>query len=277
MFYQIKRNYSNRLLLIKQIMLLVSKISLFLLILISGIMFLVNKFSPDSLENFRVEVVDITDPVADFFVDFYDGVKLVFEQVDNIIHANTYSRQLQKTKDENFKLRLQVYNLQNENKSLQELVKYIPQRSQEVYSARITSRAPGSVVQSGYIKSKEIKKIEKDNVVTNKDGLVGQVESVADDYANIIMLSDRRSNIPVKCKNSGKRAILHGNGSEKPELTYLLTTKKLTVGEEILTSGDGGVFPADIPVGYIEKIENDRVFVSTYVDFESLDYVYILK
>jgi len=100
---------------------------------------------------------------------------------------------------------------------------------------------------------------------------------VADDVASVILLTDSRSNIPVKSRNSGKRAILIGNGTKNPELDFILSTKKLIVGEEILTSGDGGVFPPDIPVGYIEKIENEKVYIETYVDWSSLDYVYILK
>lgn len=256
---------------------LISKISLFLLILISIILFLVNRFNPESLENFRVEVTDYVNPVANYFEGIADSVSLVFEQIDNILHANTYSRQLRIARDENFKLKLELLNLREENKKMQTLLNFIPYKGREFYTARIISRAPGPFVQSAYIKSKDVSKIEKDNVVMNDDGLVGQVESVAEDVANIILITDRRSNIPVKCKNSGKRAILEGMGSITPELGYLLSTKNLSVGEEILTSGDGGVFPPDIPVGYIEKIENERVFVSTYANMESLDYVFILK
>ncbi len=277
MFYQVKRSYSNRLLLIKQVALLISKISLFLLLLIALILFLVNRFNPKSLEDFRVDISKAVNPISMYFERIADNVSLVFEQIDNVIHANTYSKQLREVKNENFRIKLQYNLMQEENTKLKNLLKFIPDYKREIFTAKIISKAPGPFVKSAFIKSSAVSNLEKDNVVMNDDGLVGQIESVSGDIASVILITDRRSNIPVKAKNSGKRAILEGNGTNITELGYLVSTKNLSIGEEILTSGDGGIFPSDIPVGYIEKIENDRVYVATYADMESLDYVFILK
>ncbi|MDX1950383.1 MAG: rod shape-determining protein MreC [Rickettsiales bacterium] len=277
MFYQVRKSYSNRLLLIKQVALLISKISLFLLLLIALILFLVNRFNPTSLENFRTDISKVANPVTMYFDSFAEKISLVFEQIDNVINANTYSKQLRETKNQNFRLKLQYNLLAEENEKLRKMLNFIPNYKKQVFTAKIISKAPGPFVKSAYIKSEEVSDLEKDNIVLNDDGLVGQIESVSGDIANIILITDRRSNVPVKSKNSGKRAILEGNGTNITELGYLVSTKNLTIGEEILTSGDGGIFPADIPVGYIEKIENDRVYVATYADMESLDYVFILK
>lgn len=267
----------NRLLLIKQIVVLVSKISVFLLLFISIIVFSVNKFQPESIEPARVEVADSLNPLSRYFNYFIKYVTTVFKEVDYIINSNSYNVRYKKLKNENFKLKLSLYLKDEENKRLKKVLNYIPEKKKSFYTARIISRNPGPYVRAAFIESDKIEELKDDLIVINDDGLVGQIDNVSADVASVILLTDSRSNIPVKSRNSGKRAILVGNGTTNPELDFILSTKKLIVGEEILTSGDGGYFPPDIPVGYIEKIENERVIIETYVDWASLDYVYILK
>lgn len=267
----------NRLLLIKQIVVLVSKISVFLLLFISIVIFAVNKFQPDSVEPARVEVADSLNPLSKYFNYFIKYVTTVFKEVDHIVNANSYDRRYNKLKNENMKLRLSLLLVSEENKRLKNALNYIPEKERSFYTARVISRNPGPYVKSAFIESPQIDELLEDLIVINDDGLVGQIDEVSADVASVVLLTDSRSNVPVKSRNSGKRAILVGNGTKNPELDFILSTKKLIVGEEILTSGDGGIFPPDIPVGYIEKIENERVFIETYVDWSSIGYVYILK
>ncbi len=267
----------NRLLLIKQIVVLISKISVFLLLFISLVFFAVNKFQPESVEPARVEVADDLNPISKYFNYFIKYLTTIFREVDHIVNANTYDDRFKKLKNENYKLRLSLYMKEQENNRLKNVLNYIPPSDIKFMTARIISRNPGPYVDAAFIESESIEEFMNGLMVTNDDGLVGQIDEVSDDIASVILLTDSRSNIPVKSRNSGKRAILVGNGTKNPELNFILSTKKLIVGEEILTSGDGGVFPPDVPVGYIEKIENEKVYIETYVDWSSLDYVYILK
>lgn len=267
----------NRLLLVKQIVVLVAKISVFLLLFLSLIIFSVNKFQPSSVEPARVEVANGLNPVSRYLNYFVRYITTIFVEVDHIINANSYNVRYNKIKTENFKLKLALYVKEEENKRLKKVLNYIPEKDKSFYTARVISRNPGPYVKAAFLESDEIGEFIDDLMVINEDGLVGQIDEVSSSVASVILLTDSRSNIPVKSRNSGKRAILVGNGTANPELDFILSTKKLIVGEEILTSGDGGVFPPDIPVGYIEKIENERVFIETYVDWASLDYVYVLK
>ncbi len=274
-----QKKISNRILLLKQILVLLSKISLVILLLVSVILLGVNKFKPEIIEPYRTQIFSSLEPLGGQVNKGLYYVKLVFGEIGNIINARSNARKVKELEQANFKLALELILSNKQNEVLKSNLSYISKFGIKAYTARIISRSPGPYVKAAFIKLDDVSKIQKNDAVINQDGLVGQIESIDEDsgVAEVILITDKRSNIPVKTKNEGKRAILTGNTTNRPHLDYILNTKKLIVGEEILTSGDGGVFPEDIPVGYIEEIKNDRVSVETYADWSSLDYVFILK
>lgn len=267
----------KRIILIKQILILISRVSLIILITISALVIAANKFFPDFAEKYKTKIADTLYPVTEIFGTAAESVGGYVQAVENVLYANTIAKEAEELRKENFKARLQIYLINQEMEKLKNKLNFLPEKDKKFYTARMAARSPGSIVQAGYIKSEDIENIEKDNVVINEDGLVGQIEAVEDGIASVILITDKRSNIPVKSKNFGKRAILVGTGDKNPRLDYIISTNKLSLGEEILTSGDGGVFPPDIPIGYVKEIKKGQVIVETYADWTSIDYVFVLK
>lgn len=267
----------DRILLVKQVMILVSKVSLVIFITLAVLAMAINKFWPDFTEKYKTGVGGVMFPVTQAAAGVTKSLDGFLQGFSNVIYVNTIVKRSKELEKENFKARLQIYLMKQEISKLKDKLNFLPEPERQFFAGRIAARSPGPIVNAGYIKSSEIDKIEKDNVVINEDGLVGQIEAVETGLANVIMITDKRSNVPVKSKNYGKRAILVGTGTKNPRLDYIVSTNKLSLGEEILTSGDGGVFPPDIPVGYVKEINKGQVLIETYVDWSSLDYVFILK
>ncbi len=268
---------TDRILLIKQVMILVARVSLVIFIVAAMLTISINKFWPDFTEKYKTRFANVLYPVTNVFGTAAKSVGGFASAVQNVLYANTIAKRAEELEKQNFKARIALYLLKEENEKLKDKLNVLPAPPQEFLTARIVARSPGPIVEAGYIKARDIDKITKDDIIINEDGLVGQVESVAGNLASIILITDKRSNIPVKSKNYGKRAILVGTGTKNPRLDYIISTNKLSLGEEILTSGDGGLFPADIPVGYVKEINRGQVIVETYADWSSLDYVFILK
>jgi rod shape-determining protein MreC len=57
------------------------------------------------------------------------------------------------------------------------------------------------------------------------------------------------------------------------QLLYLTRDLAAHVGDRIITSGHGGVFPPGLPVGVITAVQNGVVSVQPYVDWQQLEYV----
>jgi rod shape-determining protein MreC len=92
--------------------------------------------------------------------------------------------------------------------------------------------------------------------------------------ARVLLLTDLNSRIPVTLRNSHERAILAGDNSARPLLTYLAPNARPELGEQVVTSGDGGVFPPGIPVGVVVQTSNG-VRVAAAGDPSTVDFVRI--
>jgi rod shape-determining protein MreC len=121
-------------------------------------------------------------------------------------------------------------------------------------------------------------------IASNENGLVGRVVSVGRRSSRVLLLDDYNSRIPVMGQSSRVRAILVGEPGGTPELEGLvrLSNPKLqnVVGltsprewELIVTSGDGGLFPAGIPVGYALSGPKGEWRVRLGVSTAPIDYI----
>ena len=70
--------------------------------------------------------------------------------------------------------------------------------------------------------------------------------------------------------------MLAGDNSERPRLLYLPARAEAKIGERVVTSGHGGVFPPNLPVGVVAAIDNGIVRIEPYVELSRFDYLRIV-
>jgi len=166
--------------------------------------------------------------------------------------------------------------MEAENKSLRQLLNAVPKQKQTFITARVVSDFGGPYVHAALISGGSQNGIKKDQAVVNENGLVGRVVEAAEKSARVLLLSDINSRVPVVTEKSREKSILAGNNVGLPTLTYLTTNSRINVGERIVTSGDGGVFPSGVPVGTVVSVEKGVVQVQPFVDATSIEYVSVV-
>ena len=100
-------------------------------------------------------------------------------------------------------------------------------------------------------------KVLPNQAVFSSEGLVGKIFSVGLQSAEVRLIQDLNSFIPIFSLDSGLHGIIQGQGLDRKGL--IINTKKTSFfkkGEFIVTSGLGGEVPPGYPVGYIESISN---------------------
>lgn len=116
-------------------------------------------------------------------------------------------------------------------------------------------------------------------------GVVGRVQRVYGGYADVLLAVDRQAAIDVYVPRTGSRGVLRGAGDENAygcRIEYLLRSEEVKVDDLVVTSGLGGVFPRDIPVGRVRSIEKSEyglfqeVAVAPAVDFSHLSAVLVI-
>lgn len=108
-------------------------------------------------------------------------------------------------------------------------------------------------------------------------GLVGRVSGVGERASRILLLTDFSSRVPVMVQPGGRRAVLAGDGTAAPRLEFLDATESVRPGDLVETSGDGGVFPPDIPVGRVIASPSQEWRVSLMSDYSRLEFARLLR
>jgi len=207
-----------------------------------------------------------------------------FQAARNVV-TTTYS--LRHTKEdydhlvkenENLKWQLQALNaLAYENKILRQNLHIPLDKIPDHHTARILSSPYDGLHHFFLIEAGHKDKVQRDQPVVVKEGVVGRLEKVGHSISRVLLLNDANSRIPVVTTNSQQKAILAGNGSFFPTLVYVGDVRKVQKGEKIITSGMGGIFPAGLPIGIVEKITHNEIRIRPYVPFRDIEWVHILS
>jgi rod shape-determining protein MreC len=89
-------------------------------------------------------------------------------------------------------------------------------------------------------------------------GVMGQVTDVNYNTARVTLISDPSQAVPVQVNRNGLRSLAVGTGNpQRLELRSLPNSADIRVGDIVSTSGLGGRYPPDYPVGEVVKIDRD--------------------
>jgi len=119
--------------------------------------------------------------------------------------------------------------------------------------------------------------------VINENGIVGQVTFVAAHNSRVLLLIDSNSAIPVQNLRNDIRVIASGNGQmDKIQLEHVPSSTDIRVGDLLVSSGLGGVYPEGYPVGRISKVDKDTrrefavIYANPVVNFDRLRYLLLV-
>jgi rod shape-determining protein MreC len=114
-------------------------------------------------------------------------------------------------------------------------------------------------------------------------GLIGQVYRATNNAAQVALLTETASAIPVRLGTTRATGMLRGAGrGALPTLDWIDLQYVVEVGELVMTSGLGGNFPADLVIGRVVEVERNeaelfqRAIVQPAVDFRTLETVFVV-
>jgi rod shape-determining protein MreC len=108
-------------------------------------------------------------------------------------------------------------------------------------------------------------------------GLVGRIAGVAERSARVMFITDTSSRVPAVIRPSGLRALVAGDNGAAPALDFVDQSDELRPGDQVLTSGDGGLYPPGIVIGQAFLGPDGRQRVRLAADFRILDFVRIAR
>lgn len=203
---------------------------------------------------------------------FLDFISSGQKRVNSLIKPARYSfsylysfrrmaRENIKLKDENQRLKerlRQLKKFQAENQRLARLVNYSQQLSQKTKAAKVISRSPTNWQSLVTIDVGLNQGVAENMPVVTSAGLVGKITRAARSSSVVQLINDRHSGISAELTRIGVVGIVEGTVERLLRLRFVSKEVDVRIGDEVITSGAGGVYPRGLKIGKITKINNYR-------------------
>lgn len=108
-------------------------------------------------------------------------------------------------------------------------------------------------------------------------GLVGRISGTGQTTSRVILLTDASSRIPATIQPSGQNALIVGDNSLSPQIDFVENSDQVRPGDRVVSSGDGGVFPAGLLIGRVAADPGGRMRVRLAADYERLEFLRVLR
>lgn len=182
-------------------------------------------------------------------------------------------------RDENDRLRQwreAAQRLLLENERLRNILK-VPQREvPPVATARVIGIGGGAFERNVVINAGSKEQVLVNLPVVDEEGLVGRTIEVGYLSTRVLLITDFNSRVPVRVERTGDVAIAEGLNEPLLRLRFLPVGVSLRVGDRIITSGHGGLFPPDLPVAQVASINDEMILLRPLSALESLDFVRVM-
>lgn len=148
----------------------------------------------------------------------------------------------------------ELESIANDNKALRGLLQSSSRVSGQVLMAQLVAVDLAPYTHQVTVNQGDHAAVYIGQPVLGAKGVLGQVIETTKNTARVLLISDPKSAIPVIDTRSHIRAIAVGTGDiEQLQLINVPQTSDLKVGDRLVTSGLGDVYPAGYPVGKIVK------------------------
>ncbi len=255
---------------------LIARLSLFLLFSSTVALFVLSRAENATLSQFTNTVVAATAPLLDVLSRPVDAFHDLRDWAGNVVFLYDENRRL---REQNARLRqweAVARRLEQENDRFRAFLGVTRDQASSSVITRIIGDSGGSYVRAALLNGGRRDGVGEGQAVVGVRGLVGHVVAVGRHSARALLLTDLNSRIPVMVENSGFRAILTGDNSPMPRLSFLEVGAQLRPGDRIVTSGDGGLLPPGIAVGQVVASgAGDRI--KLFADADRLEFVRVLN
>ncbi len=169
-----------------------------------------------------------------------------------------------------------------ENDRLKKLLEFRQSISEKTIAARVLAWDSTPWRKTLLLDKGSNQGIKKDMAVVVAEGLVGRILEVGPLTSRVVLLLDPDARVSALTDETRSQGMAAGDGSSELKMLYLELEGSASVGETVLTSGMGGLFPKGIRIGKIISIGRDETGlhltarVEPFVHFSKLEEVLCL-
>ena len=188
---------------------------------------------------------------------FTKSVQSVSDVINNYFYLVSVSK-------ENERLKLEVDKLVNENneliegisrqKRLEGLMAYQGDRKKNSLVASVIGRDATQWSKVLIIDKGSLQGVKKYLAVVTNSGVIGQIIYAGPNTSKVLLTIDSRSAVDSIFQDSRVSGVVVGTGKEQCQIKYVPNNAKIKVGDRVLSSGLGGIFPKGLFIGTVFQV-----------------------
>ena len=176
--------------------------------------------------------------------------------------------------------------LERDNQMLRDLLGFVRRFPNRLISCEVIGRDSTGWWQTARLDKGAAAGVAEERAVITPEGLIGRTVAVSDRTADVLLLSDPSCKVSVRLARSGTFGVVAGLGTKPGEqpacrLDYVSKTADVKEGDEVVTSGLGGLFPKGLLVGNVVRVELDKAglyqtaWIDSAADLGELEYGFV--
>lgn len=195
-----------------------------------------------------------------YVTDAIDGFASYFTKFDDVVKENAH------LKEEIAALNNRLYQAEKTEELNQWLTAFLEmKRSHTDFTfaeAVITGRESANHMTVCTIDRGTAHGIAEGMPVVTPDGVLGYIDEAGLTWAKVRTLIESSTSIGACIERTGELGLVEGNFSLAAEgicrITYLAADSDVRVGDRVVTSGTGGIYPRDLVIGYVTEVIPDE-------------------
>ena len=213
-------------------------------------------------------------------------LSMPFQGLGNVVTNLTADQQtLSELKAENEQLRARNVELEEAAQSverLQGLLELQDVNNLQSTAAHIISGAGDSWSSTVTIDKGTTSGVSVGMPVTSASGIIGQIVECGPTTSTVRLITDESSSVSAMLQTSRLQGMLDGTVGDQLRLSLIPTDGEVSVGDVVVTSGLGGVFPKGLPLGEVTSVENSpgasylSIVVEPYAHAENNEEVLVI-
>jgi len=170
---------------------------------------------------------------------------------------------------------IKYYTYQQENAQLRKFLELKNDNPDfKPVSAAVIGRDPNDLFYNFQIDKGTLAGISVNDPVITEAGVIGWISSVNSSYSRVTTILSPDTKISAIDKVNRDTGVVSSNiklaDSGLVKLGYLAAGTTVKAGDIIVTSGLGGIYPRDLPIGTVTKVGNEPYDVSLYAEMKPL-------
>jgi rod shape-determining protein MreC len=250
---------------------------LVLLVLASIALLILNRTAPEASNSLRGRALDVAAPVLDAAGAPVRASRAGASWIGSYFGARTRAAAAEREVARLKSLDEANRALRAENNRLRQLIRISEPQVKSIRVARVVGASAGSGLFSAILTGGTGQGFARGQPVRDVEGLVGRIMEAGLLSSRVLLVTDSASRVPVKIVRTGHSAMAGGVNGAYMHLLYIDPDAELKIGDHIVTSGQGGLFPPNIPVGVIAALGRGEPLVRPASRLSGLDYVLVMR